>query len=210
MTRTAPPSSSSSSSSSGATRRHALAWAGASAAALVGLAALPGCAGAAVPRYTFGVREIEQALASRFPRRYPLGGLIELELQAPRVALVPERDQLNAVLDVQAGGLLLNGQRPRGVLDVDFGLRYEPSDRTVRAQRVQVNGLRIAGLPPASAEALARYGTPLAAQALEGAVLHTLRPEDLALADGLGVQPGRIAITRAGIVVEFAPRASLR
>jgi len=190
-------------------RRRALAWTGAAASALASLALLPGCA-AAAPRYAIGVREIERALATRFPRRYPLAGLLELQVQTPRVALVPERDQLNAVMDVQASSALLQGRQPHGVLDVDFGLRYEPSDRTVRADRVQVNRLRIEGLPPATAELLARYGTPLANQALEGAVLHQLKEQDLALTDSLGVQPERIGVTPAGIVVEFGPRRGLR
>ncbi len=188
------------------TRRRALAWAGASGAALAALACLPGCASAAAPRYTVGLAELQQALAGRFPRRYPLAGLLELQLQTPQLALRPQRDQLNAVIDVQALGLLLQGRQPQGSLDVDFGLRYEPADRSIRTDRLQVNALSVQGLPPALSELLARQGARLAQQALDGLVLHQLRPGDLALADGLGLQPGRIRVTAAGLVVEFEPR----
>lgn len=192
------------------TRRAALACAGTSAAALAALCLLPGCAGAATPRYSISARELQQALAARFPRRYPLGRVLEVELQAPALKLLPERNLLNAVLDLQAVGLLLQGRPPSGVLDVDFGLRYEPSDRTVRADRLQVNALRVQGLPPVLAHNVARYGVPLAEQALQDVVLHQLRPKDLALADTLGVQPGAIRITPAGIVVDFANRPAAR
>ncbi|AVP56414.1 DUF1439 domain-containing protein [Pulveribacter suum] len=191
-------------------RRAALAWAATTAAALAALAVLPGCASAATPRYTIGARELQQALATRFPRRYPLAGVLEVELQAPALKLLPERNLINAVLDLQAIGLLLQGRQPSGVLDLDFGLRYEPSDHTIRADRLQVNALRVQGLPPALAQNVARYGVPLAQQALQDAVLHQLRPKDLALAGTLGVQPGAIRITPAGIVVDFANRSAAR
>jgi len=34
-------------------------------------------------------------------------------------------------------------------------------------------------------------------------VLHTLRPQDLALADTMGLQPGSITVTDKGLVVGF-------
>lgn len=167
---------------------------------------LPGCASAAAPRYTVSLAELQQALAGRFPRRYPLAGVLELQLLTPRLALRPERDQLNALIDVQTSGLLLQGRQPQGVLDLDFGLRYEASDRTIRTERLQVNALAVQGLPPALSELLARQGARLAQQALDGLALHQLRPGDLALADGLGLQPERIRVTPSGLAVDFGPR----
>ena len=41
---------------------------------------------------------------------------------------------------------------------------------------------------------LGSYGPQLAEQALQGAVLHTLKPEDLALPDSMGVQPSTITV----------------
>jgi hypothetical protein len=34
-------------------------------------------------------------------------------------------------------------------------------------------------------------------------VLHQLRPQDLAVADGLGMQPGSITVTDSGLVIGF-------
>lgn len=188
------------------TRRRALALGATLGSAWMASALLPGCASAAAPRYSVSLAELQQVLVGRFPRRYPLAGLLELQLHEPKLALRPERDQLNAVLDVQALGLLLQGRQPQGVLDVDFGLRYEPSDRSIRTDRLQVNALRVQGLPPTLSELLARQGARLAQRALNDLVLHQLRPQDLALADSLGLQPERIRVTSGGLVVDFGPR----
>ena len=50
---------------------------------------------------------------------------------------------------------------------------------------------------------LASYGPQLAEQALQGAVLHTLTPQDLTLPDSMGVQPGSITVTARGLVIGF-------
>jgi hypothetical protein len=47
------------------------------------------------------------------------------------------------------------------------------------------------------------YGQTLSEKALLEVVLHTLKPQDLGMADGLGMQPGSITVTERGLVVEF-------
>jgi hypothetical protein len=58
-------------------------------------------------------------------------------------------------------------------------------------------------LQPAATELLATYGPALAQQSLKEVVLHQLRPQDLALADGLGLQPGSITVTDKGLLIGF-------
>lgn len=169
-----------------------------------GLALLAGCV-SAQPGYTISRQQLQQALAERFPRSYPLGGLIDLELQTPHLTLLPERNQLNAVIDLTATGALLARPHP-GSLDVDFGLRYEPADRTIRAQQLHLNALRLEGLKPQAALLLQRYGQQLADQSLRGVVLHQLRDKDLASIDRLGLQPESISVTAGGLLVRFGPK----
>ncbi|KQR62086.1 hypothetical protein [Acidovorax sp. Leaf160] len=164
-----------------------------------------GMAAAAGPRYNVTREEIEAALAERFPRRFPLGGLLDLNVQAPRISLKPERNRLAADMAVDAGGPLLRRSYP-GRLDVEFGLRYEPSDRTVRAHDLQLNALDFPDLRPDAAALLSQYGPQLARESLREVVLHTLRPQDLALPDGLGLQPGAITVTPRGLAVELVPK----
>ncbi|MFT3812747.1 MAG: DUF1439 domain-containing protein [Acidovorax sp.] len=157
------------------------------------------------PRYTVGIEQIEEAVAGKFPRRYPVAGLLNLDLQAPRLRLLPAQNRLGAEMAVLASGPALGRSYP-GVFDVDFGLRYVAADRTLRAANLRVNALRLEGLPPDAAMLLDAYGKPLAEQALRDVVLHQLREKDLALADGMGLQPGDITVTERGLRIGFVPK----
>ena len=148
---------------------------------------------------------MQEKLATRFPRRYPVAGLAELNLQAPRLSLRPERNRLNAVMAVEASGPALR-RTYSGSMDVDFALRFEPSDQTVRATELEVLALQLDGLPAQASTLLAGLGLALAQQALREVVLVQVRPRDLALADSLGLQPGRMTVTPQGLVIELAPR----
>ena len=116
-------------------------------------------------------------------------GLLQLQLQAPVLSMLPDSNQIRAVLPVLLSGPVLK-QTFQGQLDVSFGLRYEPSDRTLRAQRVLVNSLQIADAPPALADMLTTYGPRLGEQVLGNLVLHQFEDKDLALADTIRVTSG--------------------
>jgi len=113
-----------------------------------------------------------------------------------------EQNRLGAVMAVEAGGPALRRAYP-GTFDLDFALRYEPSDMTIRAHELRVNALQFEGVPPEISMLLSSYGPQLAEQALQGAVLHTLKPQDLALPDSMGVQPSTITVTAKGLVIGF-------
>ena len=91
----------------------------------------------------------------------------------------------------------------RGELDLDFELRYEPVDQSIRAHRLRLQSLRMDDLPPRSAALLQRSVTDLAEQQMLEVVLHRLAPRDLALADTMGLQPGAITVTTDGLMVGF-------
>jgi hypothetical protein len=55
-------------------------------------------------------------------------------------------------------------------------------------------------------ELLNAYGPALAAQSLGEVTLHQLRPQDTALFDTMGLQPGPITITDKGLAVEFVQK----
>ncbi|MDB5744683.1 MAG: putative transrane protein [Polaromonas sp.] len=155
-----------------------------------------------VPGYTVSAEQLQQAVGKRFPLRYPVGGLLELQVQAPRLRMLPELNRLGAEMVVQAGGPALR-RSYSGAFDLDFGLRYEASDQTVRAHQLRVNSLRFADLPPGPSELLDTYGPALAEQALQELVLHQLRAQDLALPDAMGLQPGSITVTARGLTIGF-------
>jgi hypothetical protein len=105
-----------------------------------------GCTPSGPRSVTLSLDQMQEKLATRFPRRYPVAGLAELNLQTPRLSLRPERNRINAVMAVEASGPALR-RTYSGSMDVDFALRFEPSDQTVRATELEVLALQFEGLP---------------------------------------------------------------
>lgn len=77
-----------------------------------------------------------------------------------------------------------------GTFDVDFALRYEPSDQTIRAYQLNFQNLRISALRPLASDLLNAY--------------------EPAMADSLGLQPGSITVTDKGLVIGFVLKCPCR
>jgi len=148
---------------------------------------------------------LQAELAERFPLRYPLAGLVSLDLAVPELSLLPALNRLRAEMAVQAQGALLQRSHAGG-FTVDFALRYEPTDRTLRAHQLKVYRLRFPGLSAEAADLLNAYAPALAEQSLLEVVLHRLKPQETAMADLLGLQPGRITVTELGLAVELVTK----
>lgn len=160
---------------------------------------------AAQPRYVVSLERVQQAVASRFPLRLDVAGLFKLDLQTPQLRLVPEQNRLRSEMTIDAAGEALR-HRYRGLFDLDFLLRYEPSDLTLRAYRPRVHVLHLERLPPRPAELLASIGPALAEEALHDLPLHQLQRQDLALPDAIGLEPDTVTVTADGLVIGFRPK----
>lgn len=176
--------------------------AAAGAMALVACAAAVPARASEAPGYRVSVEQLQRTVGGRFPVRLRIPGFLEFSVQAPRLRLLPQINRLGTEMIVEASGPALHRSHT-GALDVDFALRYEPGDRTIRAHRLRVHSLRLSGLPARSSELLEAYGPPLAQEALSEVILHRLRPQDLALADAMGLQPGSITVSPEGLVIGF-------
>lgn len=179
---------------------------------LIGAVAALGRAGGAFanpPSYRVSLQQLQEVLAQRFPLRYPVAGLFDLTLDVPRLFLLPDLNRLGAGLPLRAAGTALRRSHG-GELDVDFNLRYERSDQTIRAQRLRVQRLRVDGLTGEAQALLERSAIDFARQALLEVVLHRLQPRDLALADAMGLEPGPINVTPDGLVIEFINKPAAR
>ncbi len=141
---------------------------------------------------------LQQSVGQRFPMRYPVPGLLNLDVQVPQLRLLPEQNRLAANMAVLAAGPALNRSH-RGSFDVDFALRYESRDRTVRAHQLRLNRLRFPTLAPGVEDMLNTYAPLIGQQMLHEVVLHQLSPQDLAMADALNMQPGSITVTETGL-----------
>ena len=182
-------------------RRRLMAW---TAAALPAALLLPARVALAQPRYAVSASVLQEAVAQRFPMRFAVGGLLQLTVRTPGLRLLPQANRVAADMVVVAAGPALPAPSS-GAFDLDFGLRYERSDRTIRAHRLRVRSLRVAGLPEPYPQLLDAFGQALAQQTFGEVVLHRLRAVDLALADGMGLEPETITVTDSGLVIGFGP-----
>ena len=159
----------------------------------------------APPHYNVSAAQLQAGVAQRFPMRFPVQGLMNLDVQVPQLRLLPADNRLGAVMDVVAAGPALE-RTHQGTLDVEFALRYEATDRTVRAHQLRFKRLLFPTLQPGVVALLNTYGPALAQQTLLEVVVHTLRPQDLALPDALGMQPGSMTVTTEGLTIGFVPK----
>lgn len=158
------------------------------------------------PRHKVSAAELYEALATRFPVRMGMGGLLEVQVSAPGLLLLPARNRLGATLLAEIGG-----QRVRPLqsaeMDIVFGLRYEASDQTLRARDAEILGLRWPGLPPEGAEALQRVLPGIAREAMRELVLHRFTARELALPDTMGFEPDTLTVLDDGLEIRFRPKA---
>ncbi|HSH89577.1 MAG TPA: DUF1439 domain-containing protein [Ramlibacter sp.] len=159
------------------------------------------------PRHKVSAARLHQALEQHFPKRIAVGGLFDLTLRSPLLHLLPVQNRLAVELEINAGGAALRRSYD-GSFDIDFSLRYEASDRTVRAHRLRVRSLRFPGLAPNALQVLEAYSQRLADDVLLEVVVHQLDPRDLALPDAMGLQPGTITVTAEGLVIGFVPKTA--
>jgi hypothetical protein len=157
------------------------------------------------PGHFVAAAALQQAVNQRFPLRYPVAGLFDLDLRLPRLRWLPAQNRLGADLTVQASGAAFN-RAHSGLLSLDFGLRYETSDRSIRAHRLRLDRMDFPSLQPGVVELLNRYGPALAEQALHEVVLHSFSAQDLALPERLGLQPGEITVVADGLVVAMVAK----
>lgn len=158
-------------------------------------------------RITVPLDLLQTEVARRFPVRYPVAGLVNLDLSAPRLGLLPQQNRLRAEMPVNAAGPAL-GQPQKGSFTVDFALRYEHSDRSLRAHQLKVYRFRFPGLRAEAVELLNQYAPALAEQSLREVVLYQLPTQEATMADMLGLRPGRITVTDQGLQVELVNRSS--
>lgn len=156
----------------------------------------------AQPSYRISREQLQQVLAQRFPLRYAAAGLLDLQIREPHLRFLPEQNRVGIDLPIEASGPALARSYP-GSIDLDFALRYEAGDRTLRAHQIRVQSVRLPGLARDAAALIDAYARAAAERALLEVVVHRLRPGDLALADTMGFEPGSITVESSGLSIGF-------
>lgn len=160
-------------------------------------------ASAAQSRYRISTTALEQALAQRFPARYPVGQFLSVDLQSAKLRMLPSSNRIAANIDLEASGPALQRSHT-GSLDMEFALRYESKDHSLRAHQIQVQSLKLQGLSTQLQGLLDVYAPRLGEKALAEVVLHRLRPQEAAMLDNLGLQPEKITVTDQGLEITLA------
>jgi hypothetical protein len=175
------------------------------AAALVG--GLTGCALLQPGPRT--VEMSEQQLASLISRQFPFNSryleVFDIVLDAPRVRLMPAKNRIGTELGYTLGAGLFTSRQFQGTLDLSYGLRYEPTDQTVRLADVRVEHFEVPGVPSAYASRANRLGGLLAENLLKDFVLYRLKPEDLEASSQWGYQPGPMTVVPGGLQLRLDP-----
>ncbi len=176
------------------------------AACVAAAAWTAGCAGLGGPRViTLSEADLARALDRQFPFEGRLLELIDLHVQAPRLRLLPEANRIATDLEVSIGERVLHGGY-RGELSLDYGLRYEPSDQSVRLSQVRVQRLRFGNLPAGLQAVVDRIGPLVAEQLLQDLSIYRFTAEDLHAARGRGYEPGAVDVTPRGVEITLSPR----
>ena len=159
----------------------------------------------------FGPRTVEVSQAQMqqwIDRQFPLDNrlleVFDVTVNAPRISLRPETDRLATTVEIVVSDRLL--RRPhRGTLFVEHGVRYEPTDNTLRLDRVRLERFELDGAPTAAPEPFDRLARQLAERVLSDRVIYTLRPKDVEAVEGRGYRPSEIHVTRSGLSITLQP-----
>ena len=208
------------------TRRQLLQAALAGSAGL-GLAA---CSPWTGPRLiTLGEAELADRVARLFPQTRRLLELLDIELSAPSLRLLPESNRLALALWLRTRERLL-GNAGHGQLAFDCALRWAPQDASLRLTQVRVQQLwwevgpgpvtppmpppipppiptRVPVSPTAAAGprdatgAPPRLGPVLAEKVLEDLVIYRLGAEPQARLREAGLAPGAVTVTARGVEI---------
>lgn len=144
-------------------------------------------------------------IASQFPVKQRQLGLLDVSLDQPRLRLLPEENRLVTGMTYTVGVALTGVVPVKGQLELSYGLRFEPSDSTVRLHQVRVERLGVDGLSAAQAAQVKKIGGLMAEDLLKEAVVHRVKPEDLQSLSGRGYRPGALKVVPGGLRLQLDP-----
>lgn len=189
-------------------RRRWLARAGSGLAAGCALV-LAGCQLSPIGSNTIRVdrRQIERALASRFPYRTRWLAVFDVEAQPPALELLPDRNRIGAEVELRIAERLFDNVL-RGLVGFEGALRFDTVASSLKLVDVQVGRVAVAGLPTAAAGQAGRLGAMLAEQLLEGLDLYTLTAEQRDELRRRNIEPGAVTVTGNGLEIALVTRES--
>ena len=159
--------------------------------------------------YTVSEQQLAEAIASQFPFDSTMLEVMDVVVKTPRITLDPTTNRINTAFDLEMSptsilGLLID-KTYKGGIDMSYGLRFEPSDNSVRMTDVRVSRFSVDGAPAAMKRPIEKLGPSLAQRVLKDFPVYRLRPEDLQAAEGWGYKPGVFSVVPGGLSITLDP-----
>jgi hypothetical protein len=168
------------------------------------LVSVQGSAAPGSKTISIGQAQLQETVAKKFPYQQRVAEVLELQVLAPRLGLLPASNRLSTELDLEVTERFM-GQRYSGTMTMDYGLRFEPNDKSVRMTGVRVNSINLAGVPEPYRSLITQNAPRLAERLFSDYALHRFSEQDLSLVSGLGLVPGEIKVTSRGLNVTLEP-----
>ena len=184
----------------GASFKRVMVWATAACALWLG-----GCTAVFGPRTVdISQAQMQQWVDRQFPLNQRLLDLFDVSVATPRLELRAETNRIATTFDVSVSDRVFKSVN-RGTLGLDYAVRFEPADNTVRVSGVRVERFEINGASIVTRGQLERIGSELAQQLLNERVVYTLRPKDVEAVEGRGYRPSELRVTRSGLAITLLP-----
>jgi hypothetical protein len=170
------------------------------------LALLSGCAGL-IGTHDIDISESQLTLllARQFPMERKVLEVIDLNITNPQIRLLPQVNRMGTELDVSALDRLF-GSSAMGHVSLDYALRFQPSDHTIRMSQVRVRELTLSSGSNNLRGASQRIGGLVAENALENLVLYRMKPAQADEMDRLNLVASPITVTSTGLHMSVSPR----
>ena len=188
-------------------RRAVLRMASAAGALCAGvLGALSGCA-SLLGSHDVDISESQLTvlMARQFPMERKVMEVIDLNITNPVLTLIPEANRVGTELDVTAIDRLF-GSTALGHVKLDYSLRFQPSDHTIRMTQVRVRELSLSSGSNNLHGAAQRIGGLVAENALENLVLYRMKPAQADEMDRLNLVASPITVTPQGLHMSVSPK----
>jgi hypothetical protein len=154
--------------------------------------------------YTFSQRQVQAAVARKFPYRRDVSQLFDLALTNPVVGFAPDANRVLITVDAHVASPFL--QDPvDGALTLSSRLEYDGAQHAVVLRSPSVDHVDVAGEARAYRQQIEAAGALAAAQWLDGYPIYTFKPEELQFA-GATFEPGTITILTNGIRVQIVEK----
>jgi hypothetical protein len=150
-----------------------------------------------------------QLIAGQFPFNSKMLEVLDVGVSSPKISFDAANNRINTSLDLNVAGSgivgLLTKREYKGGIDLSYGLRFEPTDNSVRMTDVKLGRLSVDGAPDLMERPLSRLGAALAQKLLSDQVLYKISAQDMEAAKGWGYKPGAFKIGATGLAITLDP-----